>query len=176
MNKHYYEGVRRAIEKFIAYICSGKAGMLPSPLKGSRQKLNSLFQQIAYEFLSGDFHANTRCDMRWVTHKYFAWLEEQGFCDLIGVGAAHIQKFLLECSEACSPGSVQGYYTRFLDVSQTEISIKQRLKFKQHLISVIDPLSVQNQDLWYYIVTKALLNFFRSENHEHRYNHQKIPP
>ncbi len=136
MKKHYYEGVRRAIEKFIAYICSGKAGMLPSPLKGSRQKLNPLFQQIADEFLSGDFHANTRCDIRWVTHKYFAWLEEQGYCDLIGVGAAQIQKFLLDCSEACSPGSVHNIriyleklYAYLYTVNLSEIDHKELLSF-----------------------------------------------
>lgn len=79
---------------------------MSSPLKGARQKLGPALQQIADGFLSGDFHANTRCDMRWVTHKYFAWLEEQGFYNLDGVGAVHIQKFLLACSETCSPGSV----------------------------------------------------------------------
>ena len=106
LTKHYYGSVRRAVEKFVAYVCSGKTSMLPSPLRGARQKLSPVFQQIADTFLSGDFHPNTRCDMRWVTHKYFAWLEEQGFHDLAGVGAVHIQKFLLVCSETCSPGSV----------------------------------------------------------------------
>lgn len=104
--KHYYGNVRRAVEKFVTYICSGKAGMLPSPLRGANQKLGPAFQQIADGFLSGNFHPNTRCDMRWVTHKYFAWLEEQGFYDLDGVGVVHIQKLLLACSETCSAGSV----------------------------------------------------------------------
>ena len=106
LKKHSHWRVRQAIEKFVAYICSGKVGMLPSPLRGARQRLGPAFQQIADAFLSGDFHANTRCDMRWVTHKYFAWLETQGFSHLEGVGAVHIQKFLLACSEMCSPGSV----------------------------------------------------------------------
>lgn len=106
LEKHYYGSVRRAVEKFVTYICSGTAGAMSSPLKGARQKLGPALQQIADGFLSGDFHANTRCDMRWVTHKYFAWLEEQGFYNLDGVGAVHIQKFLLACSETCSPGSV----------------------------------------------------------------------
>ena len=44
--------------------------------------------------------------MRWVTHKYFAWLEEQGFQNLSGVGTVQIQKFLLACSERYAPSSV----------------------------------------------------------------------
>ena len=107
LKKHSHWRVRRAVEKFVAYICSGQTEMLPSPLRGARQKLGPAFQQIADTFLSGDFHTNTRCDMRWVVHKYFAWLEAQGFSHLEGVGAVHIQKFLLTCSETCSPGSVQ---------------------------------------------------------------------
>lgn len=106
LKKHYYASVRRAVEKFVSYICSGKAGMLPNPLRGAKQTLSPAFQQIADNFLSRGFHENTRCDIRWVTHKYFAWLEEQGFYNLDGVGAVHIQKFLLDCAETCSPGSV----------------------------------------------------------------------
>ncbi len=102
MGKNRYGSVRHAVEKFVTYICSGNAGMLPNPRKGARQKLSPAFQQIADGFLSGDFHANTRCDMRWVTHKYFAWLEGQRFCDLVGVGAVHIQKFLLACNAGLS--------------------------------------------------------------------------
>lgn len=40
LEKHYYGSVRRTVEKFVTYICPGKAGALPSPLKGARQKLS----------------------------------------------------------------------------------------------------------------------------------------
>jgi len=66
---------------------------LPSTLQGARQKLTQKFEQIAEEFIAGDFHPNTRCDIRWVTYKYFAWLEEQGFTDIADVEAIYIQKF-----------------------------------------------------------------------------------
>ncbi len=41
-----------------------------------------------------------------MTYKYFAWLEEQGFTDIAGVGAIHIQKFLLACSEQYAPSTI----------------------------------------------------------------------
>ena len=41
-----------------------------------------------------------------MTYKYFAWLEEQGFRDITGVGAIHIQKFFLACSEHYTPSTI----------------------------------------------------------------------
>ena len=93
-NKHY-ERTKREIDRFVSYVYTGRIDALPSTLRGARQELTSKFKQIAEEFIAGDFHPNTRCDIRWVTYKYFAWLEEQGFRDIAGVGAIHIQKFLL---------------------------------------------------------------------------------
>lgn len=43
LKKHYYASVRRAVEKFVSYICSGKAGMLPNPLRGAKQTLSPAF-------------------------------------------------------------------------------------------------------------------------------------
>jgi len=106
IKKHYYYGLTREVRRFADFMDSGRSDALPSPLKGARQNLTPEYKRIADEFVSGKFHANTRCDIRWVTYKYFAWLEEQGFENLVGVGAVQIQKFLLHCSEIYAPSSV----------------------------------------------------------------------
>lgn len=106
MQKKHYERAKREIDRFVSYVCTEKIDSLPSTLRGTRQKLTQKFEQIAEEFIAEDFHPNTRCDIRWVTYKYFAWLEEQGFADLAGVGAIHIQKFLLSCSERYAPSTI----------------------------------------------------------------------
>lgn len=106
LQRRYHERARREIDRFVSYACSGKSDALPSPLRGARKKLTPEFHQIAEEFVSGDFHPNTRCDLRWATHKYFAWLEEQGFENLDGVGPVQIQKFLLNCSERYAPSTI----------------------------------------------------------------------
>ena len=106
MQKKYYERTKREIDRFVSYVCTGRIDALPNTLRGARQKLTPKFEQIAEEFIAGDFHPNTRCDIRWVTYKYFARLEEQGFTDMAGVGVIHIQKFLLSCSEHYAPGSI----------------------------------------------------------------------
>ncbi|MCM1344621.1 MAG: tyrosine-type recombinase/integrase [Muribaculaceae bacterium] len=106
MQRRHYERTRREIDRFAAYAFSGRRNLLPSPLRGVRQKLSPEFEGIVAEFLSGDFHPNTRCDMRWAATKYFAWLESQGFKKLDGVGTAQIQKFLLDCSEKYAPCTI----------------------------------------------------------------------
>lgn len=106
MQKKHYERTKREIDRFVSYVCTGRIDSLSSTLRGARQELTPKFEQIAKEFVAGDFHPNTRCDIRWVTHKYFAWLEGQGFVDMTGVGAIHIQKFLLACSEQYPPSTV----------------------------------------------------------------------
>ncbi len=70
MTKHYYNYLRSAIERFVNYASSGQFDRLTSILRGARQKLSSEFQKIAEGFLSGDFHDNTRCDMRWFTQVF----------------------------------------------------------------------------------------------------------
>lgn len=106
MKRRYHERVRREIERFVNYASSGNSSMQPSPLRGARQKLLPEFEQISEEFLSGKCHPNTRCDMRWTAYKYFSWLEGQGHKNLNGVGAVHLQKFLLYCSEQYAPSSI----------------------------------------------------------------------
>lgn len=106
MQKRHYERAKREIDRFVSYVHSGKSEALPSTLRGARQKLTSGFEEIAEEFIAGNFHPNTRCDIRWVTYKYFGWLEDQGFTSLSGVGALHIQKFLLDSSKHYAPGTI----------------------------------------------------------------------
>lgn len=106
MQKKHYERTKREIDRFVSYVCTGKIDSLPSTLRGARQELTPKFKQIAEEFIAGDFHPNTRCDIRWVTYKYFAWLEVQGFTGMAGVGVIHIQKFLLFCSENYAPSTI----------------------------------------------------------------------
>ena len=106
IKKKHYWGITREIQRFITYVCRGDGGVLPSPLRGSKQSLTSEFERIASEFVSQDFHPNTSGDIRWATRKYFAWLEGQGHEDLSRVGAAQIQKFLLFCSEQYAPSSI----------------------------------------------------------------------
>ena len=106
MQKKHYERTKREIDRFVSYVSTGRIDALPSTLRGVRQELMPKFEGIAEEFIAGDFHPNTRCDIRWVTYKYFAWLEEHGFTDMTGVGAIHIQKFLLACSEKYAPSTI----------------------------------------------------------------------
>ncbi len=106
MQKKHYERTKREIDRFVSYVHTGRIDALPSTLQGARQKLTQKFEQIAEEFIAGDFHPNTRCDIRWVTYKYFAWLEEQGFTDIADAEAIHIQKFLLACSERYAPSTL----------------------------------------------------------------------
>jgi site-specific recombinase XerD len=106
LTKHYYRDLAREIQRFVSYVDTGAGGLLPSPLRGSRQKLTPWFEQIAEDFISGDFHPNTSGDIRWVTRKYFSWLEEQGYTNLNGVEATHIQRFLLFCSDRYAPSSI----------------------------------------------------------------------
>ena len=106
MHQNHYRRAKREIDRFASFATTGSGASLPSVLCGAQQKLTPTFQQIADDFLSGDYHPNTRCDMRWVTHKYFSWLEENGFHDLNGTDPLQIQKFLLEATGRYSPSSV----------------------------------------------------------------------
>jgi site-specific recombinase XerD len=106
VNINHYRERNRDIERFLAFAKNGTVSVRFSQ-KGSRFKLLPEFERIAEAFLaSGDFHPNTRNDMRWVTHKYFAWLAEHDYDDLTGIGAEQIQKFMLDCSKEVVPNSM----------------------------------------------------------------------
>ena len=106
MNHHTYHNRLRELSRFINYANTG-AVVLPYPLKGSRSELNTVFSQVADEFIETIPHHNTRNDARWVAHKYFLWLERQGHNDLTRVSAEEIQKFLLDCSKTLMLNSMR---------------------------------------------------------------------
>ena len=106
LGKDSYHLVRRSVQRFVNFIDTGSID-LPNPMKGSRIKLEPAFQELTDRFLaSGDFHPNTRNDMRWVACKYFNWLAGEDRGDLDGVGAPEIQMFLLACSKEMAPVSM----------------------------------------------------------------------
>lgn len=71
IQKRYYRSIVREIQRFVNFAVN-KNCRPASPLRGSRQKLTPEFERIADGFVSGDFHPNTRCDIRWTTYKYFS--------------------------------------------------------------------------------------------------------
>lgn len=105
MKQHTYHNRLRELTRFINYANTGTIA-LPYPLKGSRSKLNPVFSQIADEFTATIPHHNTRNDARWVSHKYFMWLEHRGHKDLTGVSAEEIQKFMIDCSKTMTLSSM----------------------------------------------------------------------
>ena len=65
MQKEHYERSKREIDRLVSNVHTGKSDVLPSTLCGARQRLTPKFEQIAEEFIAGDFHPNTRCNIRW---------------------------------------------------------------------------------------------------------------
>lgn len=137
LTRRHYESIRREIERFTAYAFSGEAIALPSPLRGPKQKVKPEFERIAEEFLSEKLHPNTRCDMRWVIHKYFAWLEEQGIQSLSETGTDLLQRFLLDCAERLSPSSVHNIrlylrklYAFLKETGRVDYDCQELLSFK----------------------------------------------
>lgn len=115
IGENHASSMRRETERLVHFAKTGDIH-LANPLMGARTVLPPGFQKIVDDFLLSKAATvgaggratslNTRTDMRWVAHKYFAWLMEQGFTDLRGVGAEQIQNFLLHCSETMAMGSV----------------------------------------------------------------------
>jgi Site-specific recombinase XerD len=107
ITKRKYNKIIFNTDRLLHYLESGVIIPKKNLLKGSRCEILPEFKSIVDSFLaSDDFHANTRNDIRWVVHKYFAWLYEQGYEDLVGVGGEQIQNFLLDCSKKHPPTSV----------------------------------------------------------------------
>jgi len=106
MSKDHYHLLRRSTQRFLNFVETGSVELI-NPVKGSHTSLTLEFQRISDRFLASDkFHLNTRNDIRWVTNKYFAWLNDKGFDDLHGVGAYELQKFMLDCSKQFAPSSL----------------------------------------------------------------------
>jgi integrase len=87
-------GAERLIEMHetgkIEWSCRGRA---------SKFVLNEYYEALLDDFLTQkDWHPNTRGDLTWITRKFFAWLLQEGYADLCGVGAQEIQRFMIHCS------------------------------------------------------------------------------
>jgi len=143
--KRHTQGYRE-IERFIRFAETGEVKLV-NPEKGCRQKITSEFEKIVEEYLSGDMHPNTRNDARWVAHKYFAWLEGQGFENLKDAGALQIQKFLLDCSNKMAMNSMHDVrlhlaklYAYLYESGLSDSAYQALLSFKVNRESRIYPL------------------------------------
>lgn len=137
--------LHREVERFVRFAVTGEV-KVPNPLKGCRQILSPEYELIAEAYLSGEMHPNTRNDARWITHKYFAWLEVQGYEDLSGVGAEQIQKFLLDCSGKMCMSSIHDVklhitklYGYLYEAGLSDSSYQTLLSFKVNRESKIYP-------------------------------------
>jgi len=146
IGEDHANNMRRETERFVQFVKTGDVDM-SNPLLGARTILLPCFQKIVDAFLLSEAaivgaggkitSLNTRNDMRWTTHKYFACLTEQGFIDLRGVGAEQIQNFMLYCSETMAMGSVYNIrifmlklYSYLYDSGYSQSSFAALLSFK----------------------------------------------
>ena len=151
ISQRYYWLIRRETVRFLHYVETEKV-RLPNPRCGSRQVLTPEYERIAESYLANDMHPNTRGDARWVTHKYFAWLDEHGYPDLHGVGAEHLQKFLLDCSTKMSMNSIHDVklhlsklYAYLYKSGQSESSYQALLSFKVNRESKMRPVMSRDE-------------------------------
>ena len=106
MGSRRYQKRMRHLARFLHFCETGEIDFTCTHM-GSRYTLTPEFERIASAFLaSGDFHLNTRNDMRWVVHKYFAWLADKGHEDMTAVDVGLLQGFLLECTKKHPPNSM----------------------------------------------------------------------
>jgi site-specific recombinase XerD len=146
ISEDHASNMRRETERFVQYTKTGDV-KLTNPLMGARTVLLPDFQKIVDCFLESEaahigakgqpISPNTRNDMRWVAHKYFEWLAEQGFSNTSGVGAFQIQKFMLHCSQTMAMGSLHNVrlfmmklYAYLFDAGQSPSSFAALLSFK----------------------------------------------
>jgi len=137
--------IHREIDRFLWFAETGEL-KLPNPTKGCRQELTPEYKKIAEAFLSKDMHPSTRNDARWITHKYFSWLEEQGYEDLSRVRAEQIQMFLLDCSGKMAMNTmhdvklyIKKLYAHLYEAGLSESSYHALLSFKVNRESKIFP-------------------------------------
>ena len=151
ISKKRYEFLRREVERFLWFAETGEV-KLPNLQQGSRQALTSEYEQVADGYLSEEMHPNTRNDARWVTHKYFAWLEKQGHADLSNVGSEEIQRFLLDCSAKMAINSIydirlhlKKLYAYLYKSGQSESSYQVLLSFKINRESKVRPIMSRSE-------------------------------
>jgi integrase len=151
MGKNHHQTIHREIDRFLYFVESGKLKM-PNPAKGPRSTLLPEFERITNAYLaSGDFHKNTQCDMRWVAHKFFVWLTEQGYENLSGVGSTQITQFLLHCSKELAMGSMHNIklymcklYAYLYESGQSESSYRLLLSFPVNRETKVYPMLPKN--------------------------------
>jgi len=137
IGRRFYETQIRNIRLLLEYDDTGKLSW-KNLQSGSTYKLNSAFTAIADSYYTAsDLHPNTRNDVRWVTHKYFAWLSENGYNDLTNVSTAAVQQFMVFCSKNMSPSSMHNvklYLRKLYDYLSasgfSNIPYKELLSFK----------------------------------------------
>ena len=151
ISKNHYRMLRREADRFLNFIATGEV-KLPNPQSGARQTLTPEYEQIANQYLSGDMHPNTRNDARWVTHMYFAWLDERGFPDLSRAGAEQIQRFLLDCSMKMSMNSIHNVklhlsklYLHLYQTGLSESSYQALLSFKVNRETKMRPVMCREE-------------------------------
>jgi len=134
-NKNSNRMTHRMVERFLHFVNTGEI-KLPNPMKGCQQELASKFETIAENFITTVPHPNTRNDARWVVHKYFAWLDEQGYGDLGGVGAVQIKDYLLYAAKKYSQNSMRSVrlylaklYAHLYETGLSESSYEALLSF-----------------------------------------------
>ncbi|GHV20048.1 hypothetical protein FACS189425_10770 [Clostridia bacterium] len=146
ISKNYYQMLRRQVQRFLVFSKTGEV-KLPNMQSGPTLTLTPEFAVITAKFLDDDsLNPNTRNDMRWVAHKYFKRLEEQGYVDLTGVGAKQVQKFMVDCSKQMTPTSMHNVklymkklYAHLFSTGQSESPYKALLSFPVNRESKIYP-------------------------------------
>jgi len=100
-----YKGKLKSIRMLVEYNDTGKLSW--GNKTGSTYELTPALQAVAESyFANSDLHPNTHNDARWVTHKYFAWLSENGHRDISKIDISTLQQFVVFCSKSMAPTSM----------------------------------------------------------------------
>jgi len=146
ISRRLYETQLRIIRLLVEYDETGKLSW-KNIRAGSTYEPNSVFASITDAYLTAsDYHPNTRNDARWVAHKYFVWLSENGYYDLSNVDTSAVRQFMVFCSKSMSPNSmrdVQLYLRKLYDYLSasglSDIPYKELLAFRVNRESKIYP-------------------------------------
>ena len=138
IGQEHYRKWKRIVERFILFAYTGEIGMLPNLNSGPKQELSNGYEKLCEEFLQSlSVQPNTWTDIRWVTRRYFSWLEENGIEKIQKAEVIHAQKFLLQCSQRYSVNTiydVQLYlkklYKFLLETGYTHTDLSTLLSFR----------------------------------------------
>lgn len=108
LSKGQYDKWKRCIERFLIFVETGKIGMLPNPMRGSRQKIQRIYEELSDLFLQSlTMTENAQHDCRWVTRMYLGWLESEGVLNVEEINIGLVQRFLLKCSQQYSQNTMK---------------------------------------------------------------------